>query len=163
MGRRVNGQPPNRPLWRRIRARIYMWPILHLPLGTLDRPIESFVALLCCIAGATQLLGLGEQQSVSALLPTAVVRLWSFELVIGGATVLVSVWTANRRSERSGLVLLGVGALVYAICALVFLGTSSVYTAAVTLAFSAAVWIRAIVISLLIQLERALRDEDRRG
>src|SRR4051812_1230976 len=104
-----------------------MWPILHLPLGTLDRPIESFVALLCIVAGGSQLLGLGEQQSVAAVLPGTIVKLWSVELLAGGFVVAVAVWRANRRGERAGLLLLGTSALVYSICALAFLGTRSIY------------------------------------
>lgn len=159
----MNAPPTRRPLWRRLRARIYMWPVLHLPLGALDRPIESFVALLCVVAGLTQLAGLGEQQSVEASLPHLVTQLWSLELVGGGVTVVISVWRADRRGERAGLVLLGVAAIVYAICALSFLGTRSIYTAAITIAFALAVCIRVIVISILLQLERALRDEDVRA
>lgn len=140
-----------------------MWPIMHLPLGTLDRPIESFVAVLCIIAGVTQLVGVAEQQSVTSSLPTAVVNLWSVQLMVGGLLVVVSVWRGDRRTERAGLLLLGNSALVYAICALAFLGTRSIYTACITVAFAIAVALRALIISILLQLELALRDEDARG
>jgi hypothetical protein len=139
-----------------------MWPIMHLPLGALDRPIESFVALLCIVAGATQLLGIGEQQSVAATLPPFLVKAWSLWLLIGGVIVVASVWRGDRRTERSGLLLLGVTAFIYSLCALAFLGADAIYTVSITLAFAVAVCIRALVIGLVLQLEAALRDEDRR-
>lgn len=151
------------PLWRRLRARIYMWPIMHLPIGTLDRPIESFVALLCINAGLTQLLGVGAQQSVAATLPPVLVKVWSLWLVIGGLIVVGSVWRSDRRTERAGLLLLGVTAFIYSLCALKFLGADAIYTVSITFAFSIAVCIRALVIGLVLQLEAALRDEDQRG
>jgi hypothetical protein len=140
-----------------------MWPIMHLPVGTLDRPIESFVALLCIVAGLTQLLGVGEQQSVAETLPPLLVKVWSLWLLIGGVIVLISEWRSDRRTERAGLLLLGATAFVYSMCAIAFLGVAAIYTVCITLAFSFAVCIRALVVGLLLQLEAALRDEDRHG
>lgn len=151
------------PLWRRLRGRLYLWPIMHLPVGTLDQPIESFVAVLCVIAGITQLSGIGEQQSVTVSLPRVLVDVWSLELIVGGLLVIGGVWRSNRHRERAGLLILGAAALVYALCALAFLGGRSVYTACITIAFAGAVSLRALIISLLLQLEQALRDEDLRG
>jgi hypothetical protein len=147
------------PAWRRLRGRIYLWPIMHLPIGTLDRPIESFIAVLCVIAGVTQLTGIGEQQSVDHSLPAALVYLWSVELIVGGVFVMFGVWRRDLSRERAGLLTLGAAALVYAICALAFLGSRSIYTVCITTAFAVAVGLRALVISLFLQLERALRVE----
>lgn len=146
------------PRLRKWRAQIYLWPIMNLPIGTLDRPIESFLAVLCVMAGTVQLAGPAEQKSVNALLPPAFVTGWSLMLVVGGAATVVGVTRDWARVERAGLKLLSGSSFIYAVCAIGFLGWDSIYTVCLTIAFGIATALR----SMMIGVERAALNAMRR-
>lgn len=147
------------PRLRRMRARIYLWPVMNLPVGTLDRPLESFLAILCVIAGLAQLVGPAEQQSVNASLPSAFVTIWSVMLVAGGGATAYGVTTDSAFVERAGLKLLSGSAFIYSICAIGFLGWDSIYTVSITIAFGLATLLRSMMIGVQREVLAAMRRE----
>lgn len=147
------------PRLRKLRARFYLWPIMNLPVGTLDRPIESFLAMLCIIAGLAQLIGPAEQRSVNDSLPGPLVTMWSLMLVVGGILTVVGVTRDHPVTERSGLKLLSGSSFIYSICAVGFLGWDSVYTVCITVAFGIATLLRSMMIGVQRAALMAMRKE----
>lgn len=144
---------------QKIRAKVYLWPVMNLPVGTLDRPIESFIASLCVVSGLAQLVGPAEQQSVNASLPDPIVIFWSLMLSIGGLTTVVGVTKSWIRCERAGLELLSGASAIYSVCAISYLGINSIFTVCITLAFSAATALRAMMVGVQLQALSAMRKE----
>lgn len=87
--------------------------------------VESFLAVLCLLAGIPILISLTSlaPSSLLVVLPTWTVLAWASALVSGGLFTLVGVGIGDILVERSGVALLGSGAFV--LCSAILLTAPS--------------------------------------
>lgn len=136
--------------------RIGDWLREHLPAGLLARPGEWFLAVLCALSGLTILTGAARPTSVARLLPEPIYLAWGACLVIGSASLACGLssyhrspggWIVTRvPCYRLGLRLLGLAALLYAVVILYVAQLSSVFAAAITLAFAGMCGVRLLTL-----------------
>lgn len=130
------------------------WLLAHLPPGVLARPDELLIAVLCAISGAGAVAGAVDVDTVEALLPELVYRLWGVVLLLGALCLISGIFSIRQAASgyvvtrvpvyRLGQRLLFTGGLAYAAC-VSWLGGAPVFIASLLL-FSLARGIRLLTI-----------------
>jgi hypothetical protein len=128
------------PRWRR-------WVLRHTPAPLLREPFLLWLALVCVLSAAAQMLGFGEPSSVQQLLPPLIRRAWHIELLVGGSLTLIGVLFSKTRLLVLGLQPLGLASLAYAFVILWLAGGRAALPAGITVAFAAACFVKAFTYS----------------
>lgn len=158
--------PSRRERWRWLVVR-------HVPAALLLHPFELYIATLAAIGGVPLLLGNPAPESIDALLPVYLARLWGFELVLGSALVLAGLIRPRTTLERRGHTLLAPAAVVYGTAIWTVLGGAGLLAGGILVGFGLACATRAYVLRLaedvlrealeqVRELDRALDDPPRR-
>lgn len=142
-------------------------PFRRLPPADLPssrHPFEIFMLVVCVVVGLPILFGNPPPPSVDALMPLWARIIWSV-LVAGGAlTALIGVALPQRLAgvfvEQVGLVAVGVGTVVYALCSFVYNDIQLALPAAMILAFGVACLWRWVQLERLIALAYAAQEEE---
>lgn len=136
--------PPLPGLRHRMRSLV----LRHVPQSLLLRPFELYVAGLCVLAGAPLLGGAPSPESIDALLPLFLVRLWGFELMVGAVLVSAGLLYPRTHLERLGHSLLAPAAVTYGVAIVTVVGMKGIIAAAITIGFGLAAATRAMVLRL---------------
>lgn len=116
------------------------------PAPLLGNPFEVFIGALCVIAGLPSLFNGPPAESIEALLPKPIVRIWAAELVIGGLLIVVGVISRRHRIERAGLFQLGPAAVAYGVAVVKVVGAGGIAAAAILFAFGLSCLARGLVL-----------------
>lgn len=133
--------------------------IQRTPAVMRELPELLLLAYLCMATGGP-LLVLGSQFTPGAiddLLPPLLVRTWAACLFIGGLLVLVGLlgrFVGAARLLVAGLMLLAPASLTYAVCIIVAAWPRGLFAALTYLLFTAALLIRAAVVSAALEARR---------
>lgn len=131
-----------RNLWRRILDRL-----LTPADPTQGRPDEVMWCTICVLSGLPTLFG-APPASLNTLLPSAFVYAWAAALVMcGGSIVGATFWMGDRIKaalvHRAASVAMGCAGTAYALTVLATAGSVAAFAGGITIAFSAARFIRA--------------------
>lgn len=131
------------------------------PLHAGRHPFQTYLLLLCIIAGVPILFGRIGASSIESELPFWLAFIWALLLFLGSAVGLVGAyWRGDYTNaltiERIGLAIVGSAACVYAVVIIVNTGWDRLIPAAITLAFGVASLRRARDIGQIIKM--ALED-----
>lgn len=145
------------PGWRqRMRSLV----LRHVPQSMLARPYELYLAGICMLVGAPLLGGAPNPDSIDALLPMFLVRVWGFELITGAVLVTVGLLIYPRTHlERLGHSLLAPAAITYGIAIIAVVGWGGVLAGGLTIGFGLAAGTR----SWVLRLAERLIEEAARG
>lgn len=86
---------------------------MRLPGGLRDQPAQIFIGALFGLAGLSYMIGVAESNSITQVLDPTWLRVWGGFLLLTGALVVWSTWSANRPLERMALRFMSLGLLVY--------------------------------------------------
>lgn len=137
-------------------------------------PFELFTLYMAALVGLPTVLGLSPRPgSIDAELPPVVAFGWSLVLTLTALGALLGIYLPNRvwglLIEQFSLVGVGAAALVYVVCALVSVGGSAGYPAALIAGFGLACLRRATQLQSVInevhrvqQTNERLREDDER-
>lgn len=120
---------------------------------------EILIAWLCLVSGVPMMIGHAQPNSVIALLPEWLVRVWGINLALGGLLILLGygAWRHRARTvvhgelglsvEQAGLCLLGSGTLVFGVIIILVAGWAGTLPAGTYLVFTAACLFRYVEIN----------------
>lgn len=130
-------------------------------------PFELFTLYLCALVGLPTVLGLTPRPgSIDAELPGVVAFTWSLVLALGATGALAGIYWRNRvaglLTEQFCLVAVGSAALVYVTCALVAVGESAGYPAAMIAGFGLSALWRAVQLQSVINEVHTVQQANQR-
>lgn len=88
--------------------------VAHLPAPLIRDTERVMLNAATGIVGVTSLLALQEPGTIAVILPAPLLVMWSATLIAGSVFVLYGMFRARRPIERAGLMLTGIGCLIYA-------------------------------------------------
>lgn len=148
-----------------------------IPLAIIVNPFSFMLSLLCFLSGVPLFLDHITPQSINALLPDDVSRVWGGLLVVGAGLQIIGSFMAYRRKvlydsdiyerglliERTGLLILGYLAAIYAVCIVSFTGLAGIQAAVIVFAFAAVCWLQAFLIKARFTLAETVIREYTKG
>ncbi len=138
-------------------------------LAASRHPFETYLLALAVVSGVPLIFGGGNSRTIDASLPPTLVVVWGVMLTVGSSMALVgSYWRGRQITglvlERAGLVGVGGAAIVYAVAALLAVGSDALFSSCITAGFGAACFAQARRIALRIATAIAVHDaEDDEG
>lgn len=112
-----------------------------------EHPFELFFAFFTIMVGFPLVVAGASPQSVQALLPEALVRLWGAEILFGGLLTMAGLIWPHSQTERFGCTLLSAGCTVYGLVLLLVVGLQGAVAGSLILGFGLASGVRAYAIN----------------
>jgi hypothetical protein len=138
-----------------------------MPQSVLLHPFELYIAGLALLTAIPLVVGQPAPQTINALLPLWLVKVWGVELAVGAGLVVAGLLRPRSRLERLGHSLLAPAAMTYGAAIVTVLGVTGVLAGGIVIAFGIACMTRAYVlrlaedvISQALRLDRDLSVED---
>lgn len=136
------------------------WKLLQrIPQSILLHPFEVYIAGLAVLSGAPLLIGKPGPETINAVLPLWLVRVWGTMLITGALLVLIGLLRPRGRLERLGHTLLAPASLVYGLAIIAAIGWRGLIAGFIVTGFGLACMTRAYVLRLADDvLLQVLRD-----
>ena len=90
--------------------------VRRLPAPLIRETERVMLNVATGVVGLTSLVALNEPGTIARVLPVPLLLMWSVTLIAGSVFVLFGMFRGYRAIERAGLMLTGIGCLVYAVC-----------------------------------------------
>jgi len=133
----------------------------YIPKSVLQNPFELLLGIMCTFSGVPYLLGNRPNSKIEANIPPLLIRLWGFNLAVGG---IFLIWGLVRNSslvERAGLSMLGPTAYAYAVMLIAYVGYPSLFSACLIIAFGTACLLRDYTVKVAtVAINRVFRELD---